>query len=992
MYDRQIYGKHDAVTENHDDKNKEDNQQQFQNQQLWEEHENILVQMEPLKLSDSLEAMLISAEKKQQQSDTSDTDKTTELFGPVSLLSGIPINDRIRFERSFAGKQKNDSKKMAEVRQAVKEFFDLEETDREGKIAKLKEVIERCDNYLANRNSSRQRGLTRREDVLDVRAKACIRLSELDKTVNVIYPQKEEDQHAFAEKLREYSETEEDLDLLYENITARYDVLQLFADKKMDLAGYRDYASTVKNLLNRVNNFSVLLHRKAVSGGVYDQAQVDKLMEISDRCNEILRGGENAVISEQEQENITEVVNGSDKYLSGLMEDILEKEKSKFIELREKHFYFETETIYANRTGGSEYFYDNYLLRVHGDFIDTIKEKSTEARKTARLCKHKEMIKEALKERIKNEYPHNVAVALMAKLDQMVEDENKQITEKVRKDYQRDQEVYERTYLTAKPVKDWDEEDIKYLQMRDGEKWVSDINKRTKEFPLPAVHILDRKEDLPVEIKTLVFSRMKETETHTPIADGMLKKMQATKETWSKYGRAPLRFYGRLCNLEMAARQIMDEKNAAFELLLSSEGQAYKDKLQDHITVLEGEIQKAQAEIDVIRGTIGSFCEKEDHKLSSREEDILNKAMLDEALTDTLMQTGIEHDKSQAKWTVNTVAKAKTLISLPGIDREYPQFVRSVIFAMNEAEAGNIPDVDYREFMKMVEALEKVGKEAFEKEEIPEAIVDLQYYILNHSFSNYVRIDVVSSISEHQGKYLPKEESQAIGDYIKSSFMLNGYLRMGINVDTNKVMEDGEKKDELLKQRDDISKAIEKNKVKKDMKSYRGTDDKYMRFWLKTLGVEVETIPGTDLIDHKKMAARMDEIRRQIVGQVYVDKGFSSTTTEKNYAADWVKSNIKGNLSMDLMNMEGENAAEYQDMLLNKPAEELPGQHLMLIDVPAGCSAALIDKMGPSKYISQQELLVNHDSSWVVTDFNVGAHPGQYIITVKLLKDGGEKK
>ncbi len=951
---------------------------------------NIREKLEDLTLSDSLESMLMHAGERQQIK-TDSTNKKAVPVGPVSGISGIPINDRIRFERDFADEQRSDSKRMAAVRKSIREFFELKDNDYDGKIEKLKELIGQCDTYLAKRSSSRERGKTRRDDVLDVRAQATIRLLELDQHAEIYYPKKMEDRFAYDEKMKAYAKTDDNMNAIYQNITARFDVLKLCEGKKMDLAGYRDYASTAKNLLNRITRFSFLLQKKAATGGETDQQQIAKLTEISDKCNEILRGSQNTVMSEKEQEYVAEAVNGSDEYLNGLMDETLEKEKKRSIRVPDGYFYSETSDIYSRRTTGRETFYDLYLERGHGEFKDIIQKRSLNSFKTVKRLKHKEMVKEELKDRIKKDYPHNVAVALFAKLDQMVEEENKRITEELREEYQRDQEVYERTYLTDKPVKEWDEEDIKYLQMRDGESWVSDKNKNTKEFPLPAVHMVSRTKDLKPEIKTLVISRMKVEQPLTPVADELSKKMEETKATWSGYGRTPLRFYGRLCNLEMAAQQIAEEKVAVHELLMSTEGQAYKDELKAHIAVLDDEMKRAMEEISAISGTINSLCDKTDHKLTSQEEDILKKAELDDALTDTLMHTGHEFDKSQMKWTANTVAKAKTLLALPGLNKEYQQIVRSVIFALNEAETGNIPQVDQKEFLKLVDALEKVDQADYEKEEIPKALVDLQYYILNHNFSHYVRIDMVSSISEHQGKFLSQEQKEAIGDYITSSYMLNGYLRMGINVETNKAMEEGEQKEKLLKQRDEISKAIKKNNVKKDMNSFRGTDDRYLKFWLKTLGVEVETIPGSNVIDHKKMAQRMDEIRQKIVGKVYVDKGFTSTTTEEEYAKSWIQGNIKSNLGVEKSGMNEQDAEEIEE-LLYKPAAEIPGQHVMLMDIPAGSNAALIDRMGTSKYISQQELLVNYGSSWVVTDFQMGTHPGQYVIKVKLLKEGGEKK
>jgi hypothetical protein len=679
----------------------------------------------------------------------------------------------------------------------------------------------------------------------------------------------------------------------------------------------------------------------------------------------------------------------TDQEIEKLIDGFIEKEKIwKIVNKGE----YSDDTEYYELNKNKEF--GKYVTKKHGDpklmYEDNIRKMWQTDRKISQYEQALSRI------RSNNSIPEGKKALLISKTEGVISG-MKQEYDLVKQINDEECPIFKRTFGSGGVPEKWSDDDIIYIQTHMGSAWVERDDANMDAVPVSAEFTMNRKEVPKLEVKEYISSKLKKTEYQLPMSKAISDKMKLSFKTWGKYGRTPLKMYGLLKRLEQSKEQIIDEINAV-NTILSENDVKYREELNKHLDILNAEQKQAEREITTVSDAINGMCEREDYKAGDEEAKLFDKAELCYAFTDVLINTDEEKIDVEKEWSKDTREMARKLVMVKGLREEYGQLLHGILLAINELEKENVEGADRDELMKLVDRLFEIGDEDYQKAEMPEAITEIGYYFLRHDFSFAVRTDALYSMSKHAGKELSDEEKKGISNYITSSFALNYYLRTGKNIFDDNKEADGKYKEAFEKQKTVLESIITKYSIKQDIPAYRGTDDRYLMLWFESFGIEVKK-RGENYIDHDDLDERFDEIKQQIVGKTYVDKGFTSTTTEKSYAEKWIRQYVRRRLEDALIYEHDMDTDEYTETgnyyknLLDDITDDsaLPGQHVIHIEMPKGTKAAMIDKMGKTSG-SQQEILVNHGSIWKVKDIKKGAHKGQYHIYVKIINEEGLPK
>ncbi len=142
-------------------------------------------------------------------------------------------------------------------------------------------------------------------------------------------------------------------------------------------------------------------------------------------------------------------------------------------------------------------------------------------------------------------------------------------------------------------------------------------------------------------------------------------------------------------------------------------------------------------------------------------------------------------------------------------------------------------------------------------------------------------------------------------------------------------------------------------------------------------------------------------MQNALINTTFADNGFTSTTTEKNFARYWAQhKNHTENLDRlyRIQNRTPEEDEEVDRYELSDPKNNnVPGGHIIHMSLPAGSRSAAIGgaakvpgKKGTS--IKMHEVLVDKGSLFRITGFNVNndkdAGPDSFNLMMELLSDG----
>ena len=258
--------------------------------------------------------------------------------------------------------------------------------------------------------------------------------------------------------------------------------------------------------------------------------------------------------------------------------------------------------------------------------------------------------------------------------------------------------------------------------------------------------------------------------------------------------------------------------------------------------------------------------------------------------------------------------------------------------------------------------------------------------------SDEERKQAYNTLSFNAVNNVTEEERSAISDYISSSSMTNSYLR---GQKDNLMYPQGEQIQQTAEQAEKISQGLRKNPLQENMTVYRGTTDKFFAYLVDQAGMK-NGLNSDGSINHEWMNQNQKTLRKKLIGSVFRDKAFTSTSTEKKFAQDWSRLQSRNEKMFDL-GMKGKikEARKFERMAKKHP-ERIPGAHLLTVNVPKGANATFVDRMTDKEKgggVNQRELLLDKDSAFKISDIRKMEDSDSYELVMDLLaEEAGKKK
>ena len=291
-----------------------------------------------------------------------------------------------------------------------------------------------------------------------------------------------------------------------------------------------------------------------------------------------------------------------------------------------------------------------------------------------------------------------------------------------------------------------------------------------------------------------------------------------------------------------------------------------------------------------------------------------------------------------------------------------------------------------------------------------------------------------SKLAEAQAEALDNDANrkklEAMNDYIADSGPTNGYLRG--NVQLNE-----EQKKQQQEKIGLIDQVMNANKLGADITGYRAVSDVALSALLKQSGNKnlMSAIKEDGSIDHEKFA----NVKDQMVGMEYTDKGYGSTSVREDYAEEWrqgIRDREVGSMKQNEAFELGKNNPEFQEYIqktvkekgvesvdqldndtmhdlreksreyltqdqkdsLDQKGEQMKqnmGSHMFQINAKKGNKASMIDHMrlhdGKRINAQQDEMLIGRNGRYKITkieqmmDENNVPMKNQYRIFMDLL-------
>ena len=148
-------------------------------------------------------------------------------------------------------------------------------------------------------------------------------------------------------------------------------------------------------------------------------------------------------------------------------------------------------------------------------------------------------------------------------------------------------------------------------------------------------------------------------------------------------------------------------------------------------------------------------------------------------------------------------------------------------------------------------------------------------------------------------------------------------------------------------------------------------------------------------LNHEWMGKNQDLMKKMLVGKTFRDEGYTSTTTEPNFAKGWARKKAKSEHTLDLvMKGKAKEAMDYENEVRDHP-EKIKGAHMVKFNLPKGANASFVDRAGDSKNgdrYEQREVLVDKGSSFKISDIRKLEDSDSYELVMDMLAEEERKK
>ena len=256
--------------------------------------------------------------------------------------------------------------------------------------------------------------------------------------------------------------------------------------------------------------------------------------------------------------------------------------------------------------------------------------------------------------------------------------------------------------------------------------------------------------------------------------------------------------------------------------------------------------------------------------------------------------------------------------------------------------------------------------------------------------SDKERKQAYNNIAIPTAKNMTQSQRQSITNYISGSEPINNYLRGKTD---SPYYPQPNQIPGIKKEAEEISAGIQNNPLPGNVTAYKGITDKYLALMFQQHGLE-KAINKDGTINHQWLNKNQKTMRKKLIGSVFHDKAFTSTSTEKGFAQFWSRKKAKNEKMMQMM-QNGQDATDFQNLTLEHP-ELTPGAHLMTVNMPKGSNASFVDRVTDSTTYgdpNQMEILADKGSSFKISDIRKTEGADSYELVMDLLaEEEGKKK
>ncbi len=282
------------------------------------------------------------------------------------------------------------------------------------------------------------------------------------------------------------------------------------------------------------------------------------------------------------------------------------------------------------------------------------------------------------------------------------------------------------------------------------------------------------------------------------------------------------------------------------------------------------------------------------------------------------------------------------------------------------------------------------------REPEPQSEYAADFDLLNsQTGSEEVRKQAYNNIAVPTANNMTAQQRSAVTDYVASSTDINAYLRGQKN---SPFYPKPKQVQDVVQKANDISQAIRNNPLKENLTTYRGTTDGFLAFLLEQNGLK-KGLNKNGTVNHQWLNKNQKTLRKKLVGSVFHDKAFTSTSTEKDFARDWARKEVIREKKQKLYDEDAgyDEIAAVQEEADAHP-ERIPGAHLLSINMPKGANASFIDRATDIKKAghgedNQREVLADKGSMFKISDIRKMEDADSYELVMDLLaEEAGKKK
>ena len=244
-----------------------------------------------------------------------------------------------------------------------------------------------------------------------------------------------------------------------------------------------------------------------------------------------------------------------------------------------------------------------------------------------------------------------------------------------------------------------------------------------------------------------------------------------------------------------------------------------------------------------------------------------------------------------------------------------------------------------------------------------------------------------NNIAEPTANNMTEDQRVAISGYIGGSEPINTFLRGQTNSSNYPLPKDIPR---IKKQAKDISAALKNNPLQENVSAYKGITDKYLAMMFEQHGLK-DALNTDGTVNHKWLRNNQKMMLDTLVGKTFHDKGYTSTTTETSFAKGWATQKS----AMEIMERtkSKKKRAKILQTLNNHP-EQIPGVHMIKMNLPKGANASFIDRAVPSEShpVEQREILVDQGSTFKISDIRKMEGSDTYELVMDMLAEEKGKK